>query len=42
VKIYDADRRMMRMERYASNGKLLNAFVYSYTTSKGTGFAKPN
>jgi hypothetical protein len=28
--IYDADGRIMRMERYAANGKLLNAFVYSY------------
>lgn len=27
---YDADGRMIRMERHASNGKLLNAFVYSY------------
>ena len=29
-RIYDADGRMRRMERYASNGTLLNAYAYSY------------
>ena len=28
--IYDADGRTVRKEQYASNGKLLNAYVYSY------------